>query len=121
MTVSRDTYISRTLAAIGWDTVQTDGKARYPAVELTPTVLANVDRILLSSEPYAFRERHLEEIRQMSAAATHYFVPTPMEEYDSPTDVSLIDGEMASWYGTRAIEGMKYLSRLRTDKRTSRA
>jgi len=121
MTVSRDTYISRTLAAIGWDTVQTDGKARYPTIELTPTVLANVDRILLSSEPYAFRERHLEEIRQISAAATHYFVPTPMEEYDSPTDVSLINGEMTSWYGTRAIEGMKYLSRLRTDKRTSRA
>jgi len=28
--------------------------------------------------------------------------------------VSLIDGEMTSWYGSRAIAGMKYLSRLRT-------
>jgi ABC-type Fe3+-hydroxamate transport system substrate-binding protein len=121
MTISRDTYISRTLAAIGWDTVQTDGQVRYPTIELTPALLANVDRIFLSSEPYAFRERHLKEISEMLAAATHYFVPTPMEEYDSPMRVSLIDGEMTSWYGSRAIDGMKYLSRWRTAERTSPA
>ena len=116
MTVSRDTYISRTLSAIGWDTVQTEGDARYPKIELTHALVANADRVLLSSEPYAFRERHVNEISQMLAAATHYFVPTPMEEYASPVPVSLIDGEMTSWYGSRAIDGMKYLSRLRTAK-----
>jgi len=121
MTVARDTYISRTLAAVGWDTVPADGNVRYPTLELTPALLSNVDRILLSSEPYAFRERHVEEMRQMLGAATHYFVPTPMEEYDAPTRVSLIDGEMTSWYGSRAIEGMKYLSRFRTGERTSPA
>jgi ABC-type Fe3+-hydroxamate transport system substrate-binding protein len=114
MTVSRDTYISRTLAAVGWDTVEIESKDRYPKIELIPELVSRVDRVLLSSEPYAFRERHLDEIRQMLAAAGHYFVPTPMEDIDSPVTVSLIDGEMASWYGSRAIEGMKYLSRLRT-------
>jgi ABC-type Fe3+-hydroxamate transport system substrate-binding protein len=121
MTVARDTYISRTLAAVGWNTVQTSGTERYPHIELTPALLANVDRILLSSEPYAFRERHVGEIRQMLAAAQNYFVPTPVEEFDSPIEVSLIDGEMTSWYGARAIEGMKYLSRLRAGERPSRA
>ena len=114
MTVSRDTYISRTLAAVGWDTVVIESKDRYPKIELTPALLASVDRILLSSEPYAFRERDLDEIRQMLGAANNYFVPTPMEEFESPVKVSLIDGEMTSWYGSRAIKGMKYLSRLRT-------
>ncbi len=113
MTVSRDTYISRTLAAVGWDTVEIESKDRYPKIELTPELVSRVDRVLLSSEPYAFGERHLDEIRQTLAAADHFFVPTALEEAESPVPVSLIDGEMASWYGSRAIEGMKYLSRLR--------
>ena len=113
MTVSRDTYISRTLAAIGWDTLEIDSKDRYPKIELTPELLSGVDRVLLSSEPYAFRERHLDEIRQILFADDTDFVPTPMEEPESSVTVSLIDGEMTSWYGSRAIEGMKYLARLR--------
>ena len=114
MTVSRDTYVSRTLAAVGWDTVEIDSKERYPKIELTPALVSRVDRVLLSSEPYAFRERHLDEIRQTFAAGMHDFVPTPLEDAESPATVSLIDGEMTSWYGSRAIEGMKYLFRLRT-------
>lgn len=114
MTVSRDTYVSRTLAAVGWDTVEIESKDRYPKIELTPELMSRVDRVLLSSEPYAFREHHLDEIRQTRAAADHFFVPTALEEAESPVNVSLIDGEMTSWYGSRAIEGMKYLSRLRT-------
>ena len=113
MTVSRDTYVSRTLAAVGWDTLEIDCKDRYPKIELTPELLSGVDRVLLSSEPYAFRERHLEEIRLLLSVADTDFVPTPMEELESSVTVSLIDGEMTSWYGSRAIDGMTYLSRLR--------
>ena len=114
MTVSRDTYISRTLAAIGWDTLEIEVKDRYPKIDLTPDLLLRADRVLLSSEPYAFRERHLEEVRQLLAAGATDFVPTLLEETDSSVTVSLIDGEMTSWYGNRAIEGMSYLARLRT-------
>lgn len=105
MTVSRDTYVSRTLAAVGWDTWEIESADRYPEIELTPELLGNVDRILLSSEPYAFRERHLEEVRSLLSPVTRHGV--------TPVTVSLIDGEMTSWYGSRAIKGMKYLSRLR--------
>ena len=114
MTVSRNTYVSRTLAAVGWDTVEIESTDRYPKIELTPALMSRVDRVLLSSEPYAFREHHVDEIRQLLTATDTDFVPTPVEEMDSSVTVSLIDGEMTSWYGSRAIEGMKYLSRLRT-------
>ncbi len=104
MTVSRDTYISRTLAAVGWDTVDIQSKDRYPELELAPELLSHIDRVLLSSEPYAFREKHLDEIRRVF----------PVTRHSLPAAASLIDGEMTSWYGSRAIEGMQYLSRLRT-------
>ena len=107
MTVSRDTYVSRTLALVGWDTVEVAGSERYPKIQLTPELLSGVDRVLLSSEPYAFREKHLEEVRNLLL---------PVTRYPSPVTVSLIDGEMTSWYGSRAIAGLRYLRGLRSDE-----
>ena len=92
MTVSRDTYISRTLALVGWETAPASADERYP--EIDPAELAgSVERVLLSSEPYRFREKHLAEVEALVPGAR----------------VSLIDGEMTSWYGSRAIEGLRYL------------
>lgn len=121
MTVARDTYISRTLAAVGWDTLEIDSTERYPEIELKPALLSRAQRVLLSSEPYAFRERHLDEIRQLLAMPGTDFIPTPMEDMEAGVTVSLIDGEMTSWYGSRAIEGMKYLCGLRTGMQLSPA
>jgi len=102
MTISRDTYIARTLAAVGWDQIEVNSDARYPEVDIE-SVLGSVDRVLLSSEPYAFRPRDVAEIESMTSGGAR------------PT-VSIIDGEMTSWYGSRAISGMKYLAQLRTGK-----
>lgn len=93
MTVSRDTYISRTLAAFGWQTWASPRAERYPVLHLEECRHA-VDRVLLSSEPYAFREKHVGEIERTLPG-----VP-----------VDLIDGEMVSWYGPRAIDGLHYLA-----------
>jgi hypothetical protein len=76
MTVGPDTYIARMLALRLEDAA------------------GHVDRVLLSSEPYPFRERHLAEVRAALPA-----VP-----------VELIDGEQVSWYGSRAITGVGYLA-----------
>jgi ABC-type Fe3+-hydroxamate transport system substrate-binding protein len=92
MTVSRDTYISRTLALVGWETFPASAADRYPEVDLA-AVSGEVERVLLSSEPFRFREKHLAEVEALAPAAR----------------VSLIDGEMTSWYGSRAIEGLRYL------------
>ncbi len=110
MTVSRDTYISRTLAAFGWDTIEVENTDRYPEVEFEGGLVAAVDRILLSSEPYAFREKHLEEIRSLIRT---------LADRGSSIEVSLIDGEMTSWYGSRAVDGLAYLAAYRADRPVS--
>lgn len=93
MTVSRDTYISRTLALFGFDTAPLETTARYPELTLNEPWLASVGLVLLSTEPYAFRERHLQEISARLGRPA-----------------LLIDAEMTSWYGSRAIRGLGYLT-----------
>ena len=93
MTVSRDTYVSRTLALFGLQTLPESSGARYPKLSLDEAWLRDVVLVLLSSEPYRFREKHLDEIRDTLGKPAH-----------------LIDGEMTSWYGSRAIQGLRYLS-----------
>lgn len=92
MGVAPDTYISRTLALFGWRTLPLDPADRYPELDLADYA-GRADRVLLSSEPYHFKDHHRAEV----AAA----VPG--------AEVSLIDGEMTSWYGSRAIAGLRYL------------
>jgi ABC-type Fe3+-hydroxamate transport system substrate-binding protein len=100
MTISDDTYIARTLAAVGWDAWTPPPSDRYPKVVLSEALGATVDRVLLSSEPYRFRHPHLAEVRAALRLS-------------DPSSVMLIDGEMCSWYGSRAVPAMKYLSDLR--------
>ncbi|HXX09950.1 MAG TPA: helical backbone metal receptor [Burkholderiales bacterium] len=100
MTVARDTYISRMLATVGWDTCEIKSEARYPAFEPTPGLLQEEDVVLLSSEPYSFRDRHRLEILDLLPA-------------HSRTRVALVDGSMTSWYGSRAIQGLTYLREFR--------
>ena len=97
MTVSRDTYVSRTLALVNFLTAGDDPARRYPALALTEELLAGVDLVLLSSEPFPFKERHVAEVRSHAGARC--------------PAVRLFDGEMASWYGSRAIRAMDYLVR----------
>jgi ABC-type Fe3+-hydroxamate transport system substrate-binding protein len=92
MTVSRDTYISRTLALFGLQTVPESNPARYP--ELADLRAQGAELVLLSTEPYRFNARHKDALSR---------------QLDVP--VFLVDGEMTSWYGSRAIEGLRYLER----------
>jgi len=96
MTVARDTYVSATLARAGLDTLPERAAARYPALDDADPAWREANRILLSTEPYAFRERD----RGALAKATG-------------RRVDLVDGEWTSWYGARAIEGLAALARFR--------
>jgi ABC-type Fe3+-hydroxamate transport system substrate-binding protein len=101
MTVAADTYIARTLAAVGWQVPHPagghSGAARYPRLDDLAGAVARVDRVLLSTEPFRFGETHAQALRQQ-------FAPKPVE---------LIDGEWTSWYGVRAISGLAKLAELR--------
>ena len=93
MAVAPDTYIAQMLALVGWRSQPLHSEDRYPTVDLEECA-GRVDRVLLSSEPYHFKERHVPEVAALAPNA----------------QVSLIDGEMISWYGSRAIQGLHYLA-----------
>ena len=98
MTVARDTYIAQMLACVGWHTLPAvvggeHGAARYPTLVGDELWLAEVERVLLSSEPYRFGPEHLAEAEQLCPQA----------------DVRCVDGELLSWYGPRAATGLRYL------------
>lgn len=98
MTVSRETYISRMLALANWHTVPGEADRRYPVVGLDEALLETVDRVLFASEPFPFKAHHIEAFRA-----------------DYPrhaTKALTIDGELVSWYGSRAIAGLGYMTAL---------
>lgn len=93
MTVSRDTYIARMLELAGMRQWQAPGDdRRYPVFAWSEALVDGIDEILLSSEPYRFTEAHVDAIERQTGKPAR-----------------LVDGEMMSWYGSRAIAGLRYL------------
>jgi ABC-type Fe3+-hydroxamate transport system substrate-binding protein len=102
-TVARSTYVSAMLSLARWRTVPAISAPRYPTLADDAPAWREAERILLSSEPYAFREK---DAKALAATLTSRGQPMP---------VTLIDGEMTSWYGARAIAGLDYLAQMRLD------
>jgi ABC-type Fe3+-hydroxamate transport system substrate-binding protein len=93
MTVSGDTYIARMLELAGMRQWQAPDKdRRYPVFAWSDALAGEIDEILLSSEPYRFTEAHADAIERQTGKPAR-----------------LVDGEMMSWYGSRAIAGLRYL------------
>ncbi len=95
MTVSRDTYIARMLGLVGWQQWLAPSERRYPEFRWSEALASEVDEVLLSSEPYRFTDAHADALEK---------------QIGKP--VRLVDGEMLSWYGSRAIAGLRYLREL---------
>jgi ABC-type Fe3+-hydroxamate transport system substrate-binding protein len=96
MTVSNGTYIASMLAELGWKLPALPDSARYPRFSWSEALVGQLDAVLLSTEPYRFTEAHADALEKQIG------IP-----------VLLVDGEMMSWYGSRALEGLRYLRRLR--------
>lgn len=94
MGISTDTYIARLMAEIGWS-VPALGDVRYPAFSWSDALVAGIDGVLLSSEPYRFTQAHADALEK---------------QIGKP--VFLVDGEMMSWYGSRSVAGLRYLREL---------
>jgi ABC-type Fe3+-hydroxamate transport system substrate-binding protein len=99
MSVSRDTYIARMMAEIGWSVPRLPDAARYPRFEWSRQLAAQIDGVLLSSEPYRFTATHADALER---------------QIGKP--VQLVDGEMMSWYGSRALAGLRYLRQMAEGK-----
>ncbi len=96
MTVSQDTYIAAMLAELGWRVPEIETGTRYPRFAWSGALVDRLDAVLLSTEPYRFTEAHADALEKQLG------IP-----------VLLVDGEMMSWYGSRALAGLRYLRQLR--------
>lgn len=86
-----NTFIDSMLTTLGFQNAMK--QERYPEVELKEL---NPDFIFLSSEPYPFKEKHMEELENLFPGS----------------QVILVDGEYFSWYGSRLIEAPVYFRKL---------
>lgn len=90
MAVGNDTFIHQMMQQAGFRNLIE--KARYPEITLEEIMDLQPDYLLLSSEPYPFSEKHVQEF---SNNLPH-------------TKVMLVDGEMFSWYGSRLLGSWDY-------------
>ncbi|MEM1119880.1 MAG: helical backbone metal receptor [Bacteroidota bacterium] len=95
MTIGRDTYIHNMLGHCGFENVFGE-QTRYPIFTLSALKERQPDIILLSSEPFPFKTKHIIELQK-----------------DFPyTPIKLVDGEAFSWYGTRFLKTAPYLKEI---------
>jgi ABC-type Fe3+-hydroxamate transport system substrate-binding protein len=95
MAVGGDNFIDHMLQCCGFDNVFKQ-LPRYPELHKDAIKAANPKLILLSSEPYPFKEKHLAEFQAICPEA----------------QIKIVDGEMFSWYGSRLVQTAPYLQQL---------
>lgn len=93
MVAGTNTFINELLTVCGLKNVF---EGRYPQVSASEIAIANPDLILLSSEPYPFKEKHMEELRVICPTAR----------------IRIVDGELFSWYGSRLLKSPVYFKQL---------
>jgi ABC-type Fe3+-hydroxamate transport system substrate-binding protein len=95
MTIGSDTFIHEMLSRCGLHNVF-ENESRYPAITTQELIARNTALVLLSSEPYPFKQKHVEELQKELPHAT----------------ILLVDGEMFSWYGSRLQYVVGYFLKL---------
>ncbi|MEL6639155.1 MAG: helical backbone metal receptor [Bacteroidota bacterium] len=96
MVAASGTFIHHLLDRAGYDNVFAD-RQRYPTVSAAELQATAPDCLFLSSEPFPFRERHCEELRDICPASV----------------IQLVDGGLFSWYGSRLLHAAPYFLNLR--------
>ncbi len=97
MTIGEDTFIYDLMKRCGMvNCFDEEEYYRYPTVTIDQIKEEKPDLVLLSSEPFPFKEIHQKEI----------------QEWIPKAKVVLVDGEMFSWYGSRLMKAPVYFSEL---------
>lgn len=97
MCAGTDTFISDMLLHCGLHNLAP--ATRYPALTAEDIHHINPPVVLLSSEPYPFKQKHMAELQAI--------LPN--------RNIRLVDGEMFSWYGSRLLHAADYLQQLLSD------
>lgn len=95
MTIGGDTFVDDMLYYAGAVNIFSD-KSRYPEITIKDLQDRGCQLLLLSSEPYPFSQKHVDELQS--------HLPT--------TKILLVDGEMFSWYGSRLLKAPSYFQKL---------
>ncbi len=95
MLAGGDTFISQMMQHAGFENAAAHLN-RYPTV--TPEEIKNLNPeiLLLSSEPFPFKQKHIDEMKEIFPAKK----------------IILVDGEMFSWFGSRMKLAPDYFSTL---------
>jgi len=94
MVVGKNTFIDDMLYHAGYiNIVNAD---RYSEVTVEQIKTMTPDVILLSTEPFPFKQQHIDALKK--------HLPN--------TEIKIVDGEMFSWYGSRLTKAFNYFSSL---------
>ena len=99
MTINQDTFIHEMLSVNGWKNCFSNHSSRYPKITINELKQATPDLIFLSSEPFPFSSKHLNQfnIEIPSAKAV------------------LVNGEYFSWYGSKLMKSPSYFKKLKSE------
>lgn len=98
MVAASETYIDSILSQYNLENIFFE-KMRYPQIDLDELAKKSPDIILLSSEPYPFKEKHIGEIRTVCPNS----------------EIQLINGEWFSWYGSGMVKALTELNTWRAN------
>jgi ABC-type Fe3+-hydroxamate transport system substrate-binding protein len=107
MAAGQNTFIDHLLHLLGMNNVFSSAghphlqagfgaQDRYPEIDVALLQQENPELILLSSEPYPFKDRHIAELQSILPAA----------------EIILVDGEIFSWYGSRLLQAPQYFEQV---------
>ena len=103
MTVNGDTFVSALLVNGGGENVFASNASRYPSITASDLAAARPDVVLLSTEPFPFKEPHADEIARASGIERERF--------------HVVDGERLSWHGSRTPAGVDYAAQIMAECR----
>lgn len=95
MVAAANTFIDALLRVANFENVFAE-EPRYPAVTIPQIQAKHPELILLSSEPYPFKEKHIQLFQEMCPNAK----------------IEIVDGELFSWYGSRLLHTANYIKKL---------
>lgn len=91
MLAGNNTYINVVLKHLGFNNLGAI-QERYPEITEKELTKLNPEYVFLSSEPFPFKEKHVENYQKLFPNAK----------------IKLVDGEMFSWYGNRMLLAFDY-------------
>ena len=103
MMAGSNNYINEMLRLNGYKNLCNSSEfVRYPELTAEQITQINPETILLSSEPFPFKQKHVEELKKL--------LPK--------TEIKIVDGELYSWYGSRIIKALKLFNTKRNRNQT---